>query len=49
MIKVSIRTDKLAVVRFNHKEECNRFRDLMLNKKNDLDFPTKIKVKDERR
>lgn len=49
MIKVSIRSDKLVVVRFNHKTECNHFKDLMEKLKWDSYFPGKIKIKDERR
>ncbi len=57
MIKILIRDDKFASIRFNHKEECNEFKQLMLQKKEDhmkstkdtLYFPFDIKVKDERR
>lgn len=48
MIKIGIRSDKLAVVRFNHKVECNKFRDIMLKLQKDPEFSVKIKIKDER-
>ena len=48
MIKVNIRNDKMAVIRFNHKTECDKFLALMVDKKIDLEFPVKIKIRDER-
>ena len=48
MIKISIRTDKMAVVRFNHKTECEKFIKLMEEKRKDPGFPVKIKIRDER-
>ena len=48
MIKVSIRSDKMAVIRFNHKVECDKFLALMVDKKISPDSDVKIKIKDER-
>lgn len=48
MIKVSIRSDKMAIVRFNHKIECDKFVALMIDTKKSPEFPAKIKIRDER-
>jgi len=49
MIKVTIRGDgKLATTRFNHPVECNKFKEIMLEKQKDPHMNIKIKIRDER-
>ena len=48
MIKVNIHSDKMAVVRFNHKVDCDKFAALMIDTKKSPDFSVDIKIRDER-